>query len=370
MMKAPFLGKGSRMSSHTFRSAGVWLGAVAAVLAGGAAWVLTVHRDAPGQDASDEQAAGEVSAMADDPKPVAPSSDAAVRTEEPKAKSRSRPAAARDKADAGEFSDPSVIRHRFTTEMSRLLKQGKLVAPAELFRQAERAKRCDVVPLPDPGQRLSSEAIYARARPGVVVVGALLQPKGHRHVHVALASGFSIRGDGVIVTNYHVLEAFQHARAVGVSTDDQRVFPVKAVLAADELNDLAVVKVEAENLAALPVAASAPVGAPAYCLSHPALDTGETETAFYAFTQGIVCGKFRLRLAGPAPLDVLAITAEYGKGSSGGPILNEHGAVVGIICQTRALFHDEDESEPQLTWKFSRPSSSLLALLKAPDKAK
>jgi hypothetical protein len=39
---------------------------------------------------------------------------------------------------------------------------------------------------------------------------------------------------------------------------------------------------------------------------------------------------------------------------------------VGVICQTRALFYDEEESEPQLTWKFSRPSSSLLALLQAP----
>ena len=77
-----------------------------------------------------------------------------------------------------------------------------------------------------------------------------------------------------------------------------------------------------------------------------------------------------MRLNGPTPLNVLAITADYAKGSSGGPILNEHGAVVGIICQTRALFHDEDETEPQITWKFSRPSSSLLAILKTPAKAK
>ena len=120
----------------------------------------------------------------------------------------------------------------------------------------------------------------------------------------------------------------------------------------------------------LPIAAGVPVGASVWCLSHPSLDTEETETGFYTFTQGIVCGKFRLRVTDTTPVDVLAITADYAKGSSGGPILNEHGAVVGIICQTRALFHDTDETEPQLTWKFSRPASSLLALLKASDKAK
>jgi S1-C subfamily serine protease len=339
------------------RSPGVWTAAVAAVLAGCAAWALTVYtRDTPEEVAAGEQTSTEVAA--------------APENLEQSAKSRAPTASTRVKADDEEFPDPTVVARRFTTELTRLMKQSKVVAPSELFRQAERAKGCDVAPLPDRGEKLSPEAIYARAKPAVVVVGSVIRPGGHRHLHTALASGFVIRSDGVIVTNYHVIEAFQHAKAVAVMTADQRVLPLKEVLAADGHNDVAVVKVEAENLAALPVAAGVPVGATVYCLSHPALETNETETAFYTFTQGLVCGKFRLRLNGPTPLNVLAITADYAKGSSGGPILNEHGAVVGIICQTRALFHDEDETEPQITWKFSRPSSSLLALLKAPAKGK
>lgn len=272
--------------------------------------------------------------------------------------------ASRAPAEVAEFPDPSEVAGRFTTELARLIKQNKVEAPSELFRRAQQAaKRCDVAPLPEPAEKLAPEAIYARAKPAVVVVGAVMRPRGHRAFHAALASGFVIRSDGVIVTNYHVIDAFQHARAVAAMTHDQRVLPIRKVLAADEHNDLIVLKVEAENLTALPIAAGAPVGATVYCLSHPALDSDETETAFYAFTQGIVCGKFHLRLNGPNPLNVLAITAEYAKGSSGGPILNERGAVVGVICQTRTLFHDQDETEPQMTWKFSRPSSSLLAML-------
>jgi len=313
-------------------------------------WVLAVHadRDAPGQGTAVGPASSEGAAA------------------------KSSPAGAPRRATAAdaEFADPSALAKRLTTELSRLLKGGKLVAPVALFRKAEAAKSCAVVPLPDPGEKLSPEAIYTRARPSVVVVGALLQPKGHKHFHAAVATGFVIAKNGVIVTNYHVLEAFQHSKAVGVMTDDERVFPVRAVLAADTLNDVAVVKIEADNLAPLPIAPGVAVGAPVYCLSHPALDTEETETAFYTFTQGVVCGKFRLNMDGPEPLDVLAITADYAKGSSGGPILNEHGAVVGIICQTRALFYEEDETEPQLTWKFSRPSTSLLALLKPPAAAR
>ena len=268
--------------------------------------------------------------------------------------------------DESEFVDPERVARHFASELANLLKKGKAPTPGELFRQAESATNCDVLPLADAGRKLSAEAIYARARPSVVVVGALMPSGGHRHKRAALATGFVIRKDGVIVTNYHVLDAFQYSRAIGVMTHDGRLLPVRAVLAADSHNDLAVIKADADNLVPLPIAAAVPVGATVYSLSHPALDTDDAESGFFTFTQGMVCGKFRLRFDGPVPVDILAITAEYAKGSSGGPVLNENGAVVGVICQTRALFYDQEESEPQLTWKFSRPSKSLLAMLKTP----
>lgn len=345
------------------RALGIWATGVAGVLAASAAWVFAVYlHDAQDRVAAEESMAA-ASASAKDP---GSEPGAKPPRGEASGTKSALPTPHRTKAEEAEFPDPSVIADRFTTQLTRLIKQHKVVAPSELFRQAQQAKqRCDVASLPEPSERLAPEAIYARAKPAVVVIGAVMRPPGHRAFHAALASGFVIRGDGVMVTNYHVIEAFQHAKAVAAMTHDERVLPIQKVLAADEHNDLAVVKAEAENLTALPIAASAPVGATVYCLSHPALDSDETETAFFTFTQGIVCGKFYLRLNGPNPLNVLAITAEYAKGSSGGPILNERGAVVGIICQTRALFHDSDETEPQLTWKFARPSSSLLALLQA-----
>jgi S1-C subfamily serine protease len=86
-----------------------------------------------------------------------------------------------------------------------------------------------------------------------------------------------------------------------------------------------------------------------------------TENGFFAFTQGIVSGRYRTRLMGETPINVLTITADYAQGSSGGPILNEHGAVVGMVCQTLAI--SDDDGESQMTWKFARPVSSILALL-------
>ena len=53
---------------------------------------------------------------------------------------------------------------------------------------------------------------------------------------------------------------FADTKAIAVMTDDGRVFPVVSVLAADRRNDVAVVKVDAENLYPLPIARDINVG--------------------------------------------------------------------------------------------------------------
>ena len=171
-----------------------------------------------------------------------------------------------------------------------------------------------------------------------------------------------IRRDGLIVTNLHTVEAFKKLDAIGAMTDDGRVFPAKAVLAASRLNDLALLKVDAENLRPLPVSNDVSVGATVYCLSHPMMPNGKTN-CFYTFSQGMVCGKFTIHNDKRQPLKVLAVTNDYGAGSSGGPILNEHGAVVAVACQAVPLFQPEHEKDVQMIWRFGRPSCSILDML-------
>ncbi len=282
------------------------------------------------------------------------------------------------------FDSPQAIISRFDAELRRLASGPGIPSPDELAKQAEANKTCSVATLPDPGKKLDAETIYARARAGVVIVGAI--PKAEKEQQPqplfarrfprtsqedaeddqqsqpVFASGFVIHKDGVIVSNAHVVEAFRDMKAVGVMTSDGRVFPVKAVLAADRLNDAAVLKIEATDLTPLPLARSVPVGATVYCLSHPLINYLGTENGFFAFTQGIDSGRYRTRLSGETPINVLTITADYAQGSSGGPILNDHGAVAGMVCETLTISDDNDES--QMTWKFPRPSSSILALVK------
>lgn len=277
-------------------------------------------------------------------------------------------AVAAEGAPEDPFDDPEAIVNRFGAELARLADSPGIPSPGELVRQAEANKTCKVATLPDTDKKLDAETIYTRARAAVVIVGAIPKGKKGHHSQPVFATGFVIHKDGVIVSNAHVLEAFRHMRAVGAMTSDGRVFPIKAVLAADRLNDTAVLKVAAADLKALPVAKSVRVGATVYCLSHPLMNCMGTEYGFFAFTQGIVSGRYRSRLMGAMPVNVLTVTTDYAQGSSGGPILNEHGAVVGMVCQTLTISDDNDES--QMTWKFTRPSSSILTLLQDTRPAK
>ncbi len=261
------------------------------------------------------------------------------------------------------FVNPEQVARQFCRQLAALVKEGNVVSPRELARQVASEKTFPMQPVSATSDKLSAEAIYARARKSVVIVGGINPRHGRAQWRGTFATGFVASKDGVILTNAHVIDAFAETTAIGIMTDDGRVFPVTAVLAADLENDVAAIKVEADDLIPLPIAANVPVGATIYCLSHPSLDCEGSENAFWTFTSGMVSGKLRLRLDSRQPIDALAITADYAQGSSGGPILNEQGAVVGMVCHTMSLCADGDPGSLQMTWKLTRPSSSILALL-------
>jgi serine protease Do len=261
------------------------------------------------------------------------------------------------------FDSPEATISRFNEELERLAGCPEIPSPNELAQQADANKTFTVATLPDPGKKLDAPTIYARARAGTVIIGAIPRATKRHYAHPVFASGFVVHKEGLIVSNAHVLEAFRDMKAVGAMTSDGRVFPIKAVLAADRVNDAAVLKIEATNLTPLPLAESVPVGTTVYCLSHPILNGMGTENGFFAFTQGIVSGRYRTRLMGETPVNVLTITADYAQGSSGGPILNECGAVVGMVCQTLEIADQDGGS--QMIWKFARPVSSILSVLQS-----
>ncbi len=145
-------------------------------------------------------------------------------------------------------------------------------------------------------------------------------------------SGFIINGNGIILTNAHVVN---NANKVTVTLRDGRTFDGK-VQGTDEVTDLAVVKIEAQG-ESLPVAplgdsSSIQVGDWAIAVGNP---VGLDNTV----TLGIISTIGRSAAKAGIPdkrLDFIQTDAAINPGNSGGPLLNAQGEVIGINTAIRA----------------------------------
>src|SRR5207253_657340 len=136
-------------------------------------------------------------------------------------------------------------------------------------------------------------------------------------------SGFIVRPDGYIFTNFHVVEA---ADKIEVKLKDGREFSAK-VVGRDEKTDIAVIKIDANNLPVVQLGDSdaVRVGQFAFAIGAPfKLD--------YTFTYGVVSGKGRSKLlgGGDAISDYLQTDASINPGNSGGPLCDIDGKVIGM----------------------------------------
>ena len=114
---------------------------------------------------------------------------------------------------------------------------------------------------------------------------------------------------------------------MAVRTFDGKAYLVEEVLAADAVNDVAILKLkDAKGLPAAPVFRDEPVGSPVTLITHP---TGN----FYTLSMGYVSRYSK----GSKGRQIMNVTADYAKGSSGGPIFNDRGDVVGLVSSTQSV---------------------------------
>ncbi|GIP39935.1 hypothetical protein J31TS4_32150 [Paenibacillus sp. J31TS4] len=135
---------------------------------------------------------------------------------------------------------------------------------------------------------------------------------------VGAGSGFLLTPDGRIVTNYHVVAG---ASSVRVTLADKREYTVDQVLYADEEKDLVVLKVKDIDLPVVQLGDSDQVkaGETVVAIGSP---LGMTNTV----STGIISSASR-QLEGQTYIQT---TAPLDHGSSGGPLFNLKGEVIGI----------------------------------------
>ena len=163
----------------------------------------------------------------------------------------------------------------------------------------------------------------------------------------ALGSGFIIRGDGLIVTNRHVVVG---ARIIRIRLSDGRELPAK-MLGADAVTDIALLKIEAGSLPVLRLGSSnaVSVGDPVIAIGNP-FGLGQSVSA------GIISARARTLEDDPY-IDFLQTDAAINRGNSGGPLLATNGIVVGV---TSAIFSPSGGS---VGLGFAIPAETVTAVI-------
>lgn len=135
----------------------------------------------------------------------------------------------------------------------------------------------------------------------------------------SLGSGVIVSQEGHILTNHHVINGMEE---IQVQLTDGRTLPA-TLIGSDQSVDIAVLKIQAENLVPLPLGNSdaVKVGQSVIAVGNP---FGLQETV----TRGILSAKGRsLRDSG---VEFFQTDAAVNPGNSGGPLLNVHGEIIGI----------------------------------------
>jgi len=152
---------------------------------------------------------------------------------------------------------------------------------------------------------------------------------GTEKTEIGGGTGFIVSADGYIITNRHVV--LDQAAEYTVLMNDEAKYPAK-VLARDALNDLAVLKIEKDNLPTVELGDSAnlKVGQSVIAIGNALGEFRNTVST------GVISGLARSVTAGGADIgseqliNVIQTDASINPGNSGGPLLNIAGQVIGI----------------------------------------
>jgi len=149
-----------------------------------------------------------------------------------------------------------------------------------------------------------------------------------------LGSGVIMTPDGYILTNNHVVDG---ASEVKVVLGDRREFKAK-VTGTDPKSDVAVIKIDADNLTPITVADSSKVQVGDYALA-----IGDPFGVGKTVTMGIVSATGRSNLGIEAYEDFIQTDAAVNPGNSGGALVNDRGELIGI--NTAIISHGSEGNQ-------------------------
>ena len=193
-----------------------------------------------------------------------------------------------------------------------------------------------LIPVSIASEDISS--LVKQVMPGVV----LIQTYDSNGNELGQGSGFIISKDGDVVTCYHVMRGYSTAK---VTTADEKKFQVRNVTALNKSDDLARISLSAAdyNFTNLSLNTTTPdVGQEIVAIGGP---LGLEKTV----SQGIVSAIRN---------NTIQITAPISPGSSGGPVFNMRGEVIGIVSSQMKSGQNLNFAIPANLIQKMQPTSS------------
>src|SRR5262245_24775608 len=181
------------------------------------------------------------------------------------------------------YHDDEDYCDKFVLALGDLAKDKKCLAPDAVTRKVSASRRTRLTPAAPRTAALTPEEVYDKVLPSVLVLGSVRPDEKAKagYADGIFATAWVLTADGALVTNWHVFDKLKGDH-FGAADHSGKVYPLVDVLAVDKTADVAVVRVAAEGLTPLPLAAApARVGAWVGVLSHPG-------NQLFTFTQGTV----------------------------------------------------------------------------------
>ncbi len=177
----------------------------------------------------------------------------------------------------------------------------------------------------DTSKQLTAAEVYAKNVGSTVGITTSITTNywGFQSTSAASGSGFIISDDGYILTNFHVIE---NSNAITVALYDGTEYDAE-LIGYDESNDIAVLKVDAENLPPVILGDSDKmnVGDPVVAIGNP---LGELT---FSLTAGTVSAMGRtVTMSNGTTMKLIQTDCAINSGNSGGALFNLYGEVIGI----------------------------------------
>ena len=213
-----------------------------------------------------------------------------------------------------------VYKNGFSLELLKEVKEGKKVQipasnPPIIPQEKPAGSPPSLINVPQEKPIESLPSLIKRIKPSTVIIFAY-DDKGE---FLKLGSGFFISQNGDVVTNYHVI---QGASSAEIKTADEKTYPITYIVAGDEQNDIIRLSVNIPSQYVYPLSLSKTIPEVGERIIVYGSPLGLENTV----SDGIVSAIRDI----PDYGRIIQITAPISPGSSGSPVLNMQGEVIGI----------------------------------------